>query len=427
MHARERWLLGALGVILVAFFIALAALDDLNLRVPLLLTIYAFGFAVYAGAVIAVTRCSGGASLLLILVVATASRLVLVPSAPTMSTDIYRYLWEGRAIVAGFNPFARAPDDPALEYLRDDDYDGVSHQHMETIYPPVAQGVFALGAALRPSIAMQKLLFVLFDVGTVLLLIPLLRLRGIDPGRVIVYAWNPMVIFETGHSGHVDAVGIFFMVLGLWLLTRAGKGRPAWAFVALALSFLSKYFTAILVPYFALRRRYLPWLALAAVVALVGFLPFAGAGRKLFASLEAYSTLWQFNGLSFRALTAVWDHPQWIRQGLAAVAVVAILVQAARQTDVMRYSFLAIAIALLTVPTLYPWYVAWIVPFLCVFVNRSWILFTGLVFLSYLVWPLSVASGEWRLPAWVLALEYAPFLLLLVADALRSRKSAVTA
>lgn len=425
MTPRDRWLLGITGAVLVAACTVLASAGPLDERVPLLLSTVAVAFPGYAlAAWIVLRRGPSGRGLLAgVVAVAALSRLVLVPAAPSLSTDIHRYLWEGRAIVHGFNPFATAPADPALEALRDANYGGVSHKDMETIYPPLAQGVFALGALLDSTISFLKLLFVLFDVGTVLVLMALLRLRELDPARSLIYAWNPLVIIETGHSGHVDAVGIFFLVLGLFLLLRPrGNGGRAAAFVSFVASFLSKYAAAVLVPWFAARRRYLPWLAFAAVAAATGFLPFAGAGDRMFASLRTYSMEWQFNGLAFRMLTALWDEPLLARRLLVLAAGVAVVVQALRQGDVVRYAFFAVACVLLAVPTLYPWYVLWVVPFLCVFPNRAWMLFTALVFVSYLIWPISEQTGQWRLPAWALALEYAPFLALLVFDAWRHRR-----
>lgn len=425
MDAR-RWLLGAIGVLLVVTFVVTAGLDDLNRRIPLFLSIYTIAFLLYVAAVVVALRVGekGRGALVIIVLVGAAARLVLVPAQPTMSTDIHRYLWEGHAILHGFNPFAHAPDDPELLFLRGDDYDAINHKDLETIYPPVSQGVFALGALIRPTLSMQKLLFVLFDVGTVLLLIPLLRQRGVDPGASVVYAWSPLVIFETGHSGHLDAVGIFFMVLGLWLVLSS---RRAAGFASLALAFLSKYLTAVLVPFFAFRRRHAPWLLVMAGVIVVGYLPFAGAGSKLVSSLQIYSMEWRFNGLVFSVLHGVWDDPLAVRRVLTGLLALFVVFQAFRQTDVLRYAFLTIACALLVVPTLYPWYIAWIVPFLCVYRNRAWILFTGLVFASYVVWPISEQTGQWRLPPIVYAIEYIPFYALLVFDALRGRSRAVAA
>jgi hypothetical protein len=62
-----------------------------------------------------------------------------------------------------------------------------------------------------------------------------------------------------------------------------------------------------------------------------------------------------------------------------------------------------------------------------VFVDRSWILFTGLVFASYWVWSVWGQTGQWRLPAWVYAVEYAPFLALMAVDGVRRRRGLVAA
>ncbi|MCH7548102.1 MAG: hypothetical protein IH969_00955, partial [Candidatus Krumholzibacteriota bacterium] len=65
----------------------------------------------------------------------------------------------------------------------------------------------------------------------------------------------------------------------------------------------------------------------------------------------------------------------------------------------------------------------WVVPFLCLFPNRAWILFTGLVCASYYVWHVSDDTDQWRLPTVVYALEYIPLYGFLFFDAVRSRRS----
>ena len=40
--------------------------------------------------------------------------------APPHSTDIYRYVWDGRVQADGINPYAYVPADPALGHLRDE-------------------------------------------------------------------------------------------------------------------------------------------------------------------------------------------------------------------------------------------------------------------------------------------------------------------
>jgi hypothetical protein len=415
---------GASGAIIVVLFLVMSRIEGLTDRTGLFLLIFGAVFTAYAAALTVWFRTRARLPLFYVFVVALLGRAVLVPAVPVMSTDIYRYLWEGRVTARGSNPFLQPPDSPELEPLRDRYYDGVSHKHMQTIYPPFSQLVFALAAWVKPVPQVQKLFFVLFDLGVVLLLTVFLRTRGRDPGDSIVYAWNPLVIFESAHSGHVDTVGLFFLLLSLWLLARE---KVAAGFVSLGLSFLSKYLAVILAPYFLRRRKYAVWLAVFLGVVVAGYLPFAGAGAGLWASLKTYSQHWQFNGLWYELAAAVTGDRQWIRVVLLLALGGVVAYRVAVDNDVLRYAFVVIGAVLLLAPTLYPWYVTWIVPFLCFFPNRAWILFTGLVFLSYRVWAVSAAGGGWELPWYVYAAEYVPFYGLLLFDAARRRRVVVPA
>ncbi len=408
------WLIAAAGAVLVATCVAITSLGDLLEALPNFLILFAIAFASYATAILIVRRHRPLPRWVLpfILFVGLLARFALVPATPSLSTDMYRYLWEGRVIAAGFNPFSHAPDDAELAFLRDENYQQINHKHLETIYPPVSQLTFFLGTVLHPSLTAQKVLFVLFDMATVLLMIPLLRHRGDDPVWSVVLAWNPLVIFETAHSGHLDAIGIFFLMLGIWMFL---SGRRLVATVALSASFLSKYLAGIVVVYL-IRHRHFRYVALAAGLIAIGFLPFASAGSKLTSSLALYATEWHFNSVAFLVFHKLTGDPLWTRYLLAGIVGLLTMVLAWREKDIARYTYLTIAAVLLLSPTLYPWYVAWIVPFLCMFRNRAWILFTGLVFVSYWVWAVMDQTGEWALPAAVYAAEFLPFAALALWD-----------
>nr|MCK5408130.1 hypothetical protein [Candidatus Krumholzibacteria bacterium] len=113
--------------------------------------------------------------------------------------------------------------------------------------------------------------------------------------------------------------------------------------------------------------------------------------------------------------------PMWTRRMLGLVLGLVVVYHSLKQRDLMRFAFVVIATALLVAPTLYPWYIIWVIPFLCFYRNRAWILFTGIVFLSYWVWEISAVGVKWELPWSLLAVEYIPFYGLLVFDAVRAR------
>ena len=410
------------GCALVAAFAAIGATDDLHRRIPLFLSLYGAAFAAYAIAVRSVLRSPRATrrALIAMAMVAVAARVAVLPARPDLSTDAYRYVWEGRVVLHGANPFAVAPADSLLAALRDDDFDLINHRSLATIYPPLAQGLFAVGAWIAPNVIALKSIFTLFDLGTALLLLAFLRARGRPATHALVYAWSPLVILETGHSGHLDAAGVFFLVLGVTLL--AG-GKRAWGAITLGASFLVKYLAIALVPFFGKRgyRRVFPVML---VTVVVGYLPFLDAGDGLTGSLRTYGFDWSFNGPPFMALSALFGDAARARLVLVVLGGLFAVVAALLTRDLARYAFLVIGAAILLSPTVYPWYLVWLVPFLCVFPNRAWILFTGLVAISYWVWVEYDASGAWMVPNGLLMLEYVPFYGLLVWDATHERPAA---
>lgn len=412
-----RWL-APLGIVLVALFAAMVASGDLSRAIPRFFAIYCAGFVVYVAAVWMLSRREDAtrSELWVIFVVAIACRLILLPAPPSLSTDVYRYLWEGRAVLEGHNPFTLAPEAPELVPLRDENYEPIGQKHLTTIYPPLAQVAFAGGAAVHAGVLGPKLVFVVFDLATLFVLCQILRRGRRNPGLCAVYGWSPLVIVEFAHSGHVDSLGIFLLVLAIWLL--GGTGR-AGGVVTAAASFLAKYMGAVLLPYFAARRRLAAWLPLFALVVALGYLPFASAGRGLTASLGVYGERWEFNGFVFWLLDRVIDHPRELRIGLLALLGGFVWIQAVRTEEVTRYLYLVIGCGLLLSPTLYPWYVCWLVPFLCIYRSVAWLVFTALVAASYWVWVPYHSTGQWQLPDVMLWIEYLPFFTLLLIGAAR--------
>jgi len=421
MDARSRLLALAFGAVVAGFSAYLLTVGDLTRSIPSFLVAYGVAFVAYAGAVMLFRRLTPSRETLVwIAAVAVAARVVGILATPTLSDDINRYLWEGRVLRDGVNPFAVAPEDPRLEHLRDDYYEGINHKDMETIYPPLAQAVFLVGAAVSPTLTGQKVMFGLFDVATLVLLWFLLRRLGRNPNLSVIYGWSPLVIVEFSHSGHMDAVGIFFLVLAVYWL--AAERRIA-GVTALGLSFLAKYLALLAVPYFVFKRRRAPWLGLFAAVAIVGYIPFASASTKLVSSLGVYSQHWQFNGFVYSFLVSIVRDGLVVRYLLAGAIAAVALYQGYRRNDIGHYLFVVVGTALLLTPTLYPWYLCWMVPFLCIRPNAAWLLLTGTAVLSYMVWTGYHATGVWQLAPAVMVAEYIPFYALLIYLYRRTRVS----
>jgi hypothetical protein len=419
---RERALVAATAVVLLASMVGIGRLPSPHTHISSFLILYAIAFAAYAIAarVVLRSRVEDARVPLAVLAVSLLAHACLISARPDLSTDIYRYAWEGRVVANGANPFSSVPEDTVFVRMRDADYDRVVYRNQPAIYPPLAQGAFALAARLHPGPTALKVLFCACNLGTVLVLFRLLRRRGHNAAHALLFAWNPLVIVETAHSGHVDAMAVFFLVLALecW-----ESGRRAWSGVVLGASVLVKYLALAALPWLV-RRRYFAIAALIALVVIGGYAPFWSAGDKLFTSLRVYTNTWYFNGAPFFALSSFLGNQDMARRLLLAGGVAFVFTSAIRERNLARFLYLTIGCALLVSPTMYPWYLLWMAPFFALFRNRAWIGFSALVMVSYSVWTFYLDHGAWVLPNWLLILEYAPFYILLLAGLARSRRPA---
>jgi hypothetical protein len=202
---------------------------------------------VYLLAVVAVTRRPSGDRILVatILGFGLLFRLAVLPTPIVLSSDPYRYLWDGRVQRSGINPYRHAPADEALRPLRDADvYPHINRPTQVTVYPPGAEAVFALVATVAPDSMLGWRVFVLAcDVTTGILVLGLLRRLHVPASAVLVYAWAPLAVIEGVQAGHVDFVMLPLLLLALgWRQT----GRSLRAGVALGLAILVKLYPAVL-------------------------------------------------------------------------------------------------------------------------------------------------------------------------------------
>src|SRR5262245_7083561 len=230
-------------------------------------------------------RANNGRALATILVVGLVMRLLLLPGTP-VSTDVFRYVWDGRVQGAGINPYLHLPADTALSALRDADIDPYINRadYAPTIYPPTSQIVFYLITRVSNATIVMKAAMVAFEGLAAWAILQLLAARGLPRSRILLYAWHPLPLWEFARSGHIDIVAIALLLLAFLAVE---KRRPILAGVALGAGVLVKYFPVVTGP--ALYKRWdwrLP-AAFAATIAVL-YLPYLGAGTKVFGFLGRY-------------------------------------------------------------------------------------------------------------------------------------------
>lgn len=167
-------------------------------------------------------------TLRLLWTVALGARLVLLFMHP--GDDIWRYIWEGRVTLAGFNPYQLAPNADALEQLRDAVvWPHVGHPTLTAVYPPLTQVCFTLMASLGSGVFAFKFIFTLADLAVGALL-----LKRFGRTVALTYLWNPLVIYSFAGGGHYDSLFILPLV-GALLLASSESSKQKLALSALLL------------------------------------------------------------------------------------------------------------------------------------------------------------------------------------------------
>jgi len=367
--------LGGLGLLMLVFVAA----------APWILRTY--GYAVFVPAIVvsgAITIAATALApsvperwgLILIAAMAVVMRLLGVGEEPFLSTDIYRYVWDGRVQAAGINPYAFVPADDALKSLRDAPiYPNINRaDYAITAYPPVAQLFFFAVTRISETLMAMRLAMVACEIVVVAVLIDLLRRMRLPATAVVAWAWHPLVIWEIANNGHADALMVALLMLGVWLLVRCRRVAGA---IAVALAVLVKPYAVVALPAY---WRPWDWRAPAGAIAtaILCYLPYAGAGSGVlgFVTTNGYLSEEGFtdgDGYWLIALVraGVGDLPgltvAYMLFGFAVMAWLA-LRAVSRTNEAPQEALLHIGVLLMTALFIlspnYPWYVLAVVPFI---------------------------------------------------------------
>jgi hypothetical protein len=329
----------------------------------------------------------------IILAVAIACRLAVLFSEPYLSSDIYRYVWDGIVQHAHISPYRYVPGDPVLQFLRapnQDIFDNINRRdYAHTIYPPAAQALFYLITSISPTVTFMKTAMVLFEGVTMYALIQLLRSLGIRREQTLLYAWCPLLIWEIAGSGHIDSAVMAFIALAL--LARYRK-QPILTGLFLAIAILLKFYPLVLFPALYRRGDFKMPATVAAVIALA-YAAYSSAGTLVFGFLGGYA---KEEGVTTGTRYFLLELAQRIR-GLHSLTTTAYFIfcaavfaailwwswktacqQGSQTVDHLRLggnaSFLSPAFALAAALMFlfsphYAWYIIWLVPFFTLLPN----------------------------------------------------------
>lgn len=374
------------------------------------LPLLAGSWLVFALAVLLLRRVPARAVAALVLAGTLGIGLAALTGPPTTSNDSARYAWDGIVANAGVSPYRYVPADAHLANLRPgwlfpagvEDGSGattcptatptviirtaavgavgdictaINRPHVPTIYPPVAEIVFTAVRALVPPTAEwwpMQVLGLLVVLGTTLLLLTVLRRRGLDPRWAALWGWCPLVASEAVTNAHIDALGA---ALALAASVLVSGRRPIRGGIVLGLAIAVKFLPVLVAPPLVRRTRfriavaalltvvllYVPYLATSAG-GVLGFLPG-------YLNEEGYG-----DGTRSELLSAVLPHALTTPVAVLLIAAVAVVVLVrADPASPWVGQTVVVGSALIIASPRYAWYALLLVPFVAMSGRWEWL------------------------------------------------------
>lgn len=342
-----------------------------------------------------VARCSvspaSGGAMPILLACGLVMRLVWLGSPAPLEDDFHRYLWDGAVVAHGFDPYRLSPEavmkspklPETLTWLRDAGQATLAHINfpdLTSIYPGVAELFFALAHLLAPwSLDALRIIMIAGDMATAAALMSLLRKTGRSPLLANLYWVNPLVVFVSVATAHVDAL-LAPTLLGATLMLASSRPVPAAVLLALAVGI--KIWPLLLVPlvFVAVSRSHNRTETAKATIVFVSIVgvslaPVLAAASSPVSGLAAYAHGWSNNNALFawasfgadELFPDEWDSGLILRLAIAGIVGAIALRSAVRPLgsleDLLRRQMTISAVLFYSAPAQFPWYALWFLPF----------------------------------------------------------------
>ncbi len=372
-------------------------------------------------------------------------RFVLLFSVPTLSDDVYRFLWDGRLILNGVHPFLHPPcwfmeDGNSLPGLTNELYNHLNSKENFTVYPSLIQALFALsvwvgGSSITLSIITFRTIVLLADWGSIRVISTLTKEWNLPAKTPFIYSLNPVVILEFAGNLHTEVFAVYFLLATLWAVSRSN-----WLAASILFGFAvtAKLLPLILLPLTLLRipsHHRLMFLAWSGVIILTAFIPFYNievlAGWA--GGLDLYFRKFEFNASIFNLVRAIgffekgYDVVQQAGPKLGIIAALWILVYSWRnRSDIGTFPGQRLAEGYMVVFTIYyvfsttvhPWYILPVLAFSAFTGFRFPLVWSCLIFFTYA----GYGNRTYTESCWVVAIEYFSMFAWMVYEIIGSRR-----
>ncbi|GGG40382.1 hypothetical protein GCM10010976_09990 [Bizionia arctica] len=375
-------------------------------------------------------------------ILAFAFRAVFILAIPNLSQDFYRFIWDGRMILEGLNPYLFTPEsfiskgeypiNQAQELF--DGMGSLSASHF-TNYPPLNQLCFVVanlfpGQSILSSVIGLRLIIIAADFGTLVFGRKLLKKLKLPEYHIFWFILNPFIIIELTGNLHFEGVMIFFLVWSFYLL-QINKWKLAAIIFACSVSI--KLIPLIFLPLLFSKLGWKKSFIFYTIVGLVTILLFAPFYSQQFITNYAETVGLWFQNFEFNAsLYYLAREIGYVFTGYNQIAFIgtisAVLVflfvislsffrKNLSVKQLITFMLFALSFYYFTATTVHPWYIATLL-ILSVFTNYKFpLVWSFVIILSYLAYTNTSNSEN----LWIIGLEYIIVYSVLLYEILRKK------
>jgi hypothetical protein len=374
--------------------------------------------------------------------VAFGFRAVFILAIPNLSQDFYRFIWDGRMILEGINPYLFTVESfisngefPVSQAQKLYAGMGTLNASHYTNYPPINQlcfviaGLFA-GKSILGSVVVLRLIIIAADFGTLYFGKKLLEKLKLPAYNIFWFILNPFIIIELTGNLHFEGLMIFFLVWSLYLL-HSGKWKFAAVVFTLSVSvkLIPLLFLPLFYQWFAKNKKtsqvlktcevsvikLITFYAIVGISTLLLFLPFYS--QEFVTNYTQTVALW-FQNFEFNAslyyiareigyLFRGWNEIAIIGKIIPLVVMIFVLIvtffrKNKTTIELITAMLLVLSFYYFTTTTVHPWYIATLL-ILSVFTKYKFpLVWSFVIILSYLAYA-NVDNSE---NLWIIGIEY---------------------